>query len=96
MLSLSVSHIHFFIHFSWCGPCKLLDPRLKAAVAEQEGKIILAKVDIDELQDLANRFKISAVPTVFSMKGGKVMGQFQGLVDEDKLKSFIKKAMDGQ
>ena len=39
--------------YSWCGPCKLLIPRLESLVAGKEGKVILAKIDIDEMTDLA-------------------------------------------
>jgi thioredoxin-like negative regulator of GroEL len=43
---------------SWCGPCKLLTPRIETVIAEEKGKVNLAKVDIDELTDLALEYDV--------------------------------------
>lgn len=75
----------------WCGPCKLLTPRLDAAIASTEGKVHLAIVDIDELGDLAMDHGVQAVPTVLAVKDGQVVDKFVGLVDEDKLDAFVNK-----
>merc|ERR1712013_915502 len=71
---------------TWCGPCKLLTPRLDAAIAATEGAVDLAIVDIDDLSDLA---LVHAVPTVLGIKDGQVVDKFVGLIDEDKLAAFI-------
>ena len=76
---------------TWCGPCKLLTPRLEAAVASTEGKVHLAMVDIDDLSDLALDHGVQAVPTVMAVKEGKVVDQFVGVIDEDKLDAFVNK-----
>lgn len=73
----------------WCGPCKLLTPRLDAAIAAQEGAVDLAVVDIDDLAELAMEHNVNAVPTVIGMKEGKVVDRFVGLLEEDKLAAFI-------
>jgi len=75
---------------TWCGPCKLLGPRLEAAVVGMEDKVHLAVVDIDELSDLALDHDVQAVPTVLAIKDGQIVDRFIGLVDEDKLDAFIK------
>ena len=75
----------------WCGPCKMLSPRLDAAVAATAGKVNLASVDIDEMSDLALYHDVQAVPTVLGMKDGKVVDKFVGLVDEDQLEAFVQK-----
>lgn len=54
-----MSWINFVPAFRWCGPCKLLGPRLEKAVDEHEGKIILAKVDVDDLSEIAMQYKVS-------------------------------------
>lgn len=46
--------------YSWCGPCKLLGPRLESIIAGEKGRITLAKVDIDENAELAMRFNVSS------------------------------------
>ena len=76
---------------TWCGPCRILGPRLDAAVANTESKVNLAIVDIDDLSDLALDHSVQAVPTVIAFKDGKIVDKFIGLVDEDKLDSFVTK-----
>ncbi|XP_030649633.1 thioredoxin, mitochondrial [Chanos chanos] len=78
-------------HAQWCGPCKILGPRLEKAIAKQKGRVAMAKVDIDEHTDLAIEYGVSAVPTVIAMRGGDVIDQFVGIKDEDQLDSFVKK-----
>ena len=73
----------------WCGPCKLLTPRLDAAIAAREGAVDLAIVDIDDLAEIAMEHNVNAVPTVIGVKEGKVIDRFVGLLEEDKLAAFI-------
>lgn len=75
----------------WCGPCKMLTPRLEAAVASTEGKVHLAMVDIDDMSDLALDHGVQAVPTVVAVKDGKIVDKFVGVIDEDQLDAFVKK-----
>ncbi|CAL8302434.1 unnamed protein product [Merluccius merluccius] len=78
-------------HAQWCGPCKILGPRLEKAVAKQKGRIAMAKVDIDDHTDLAIEYGVSAVPTVIAIRGGSVIDQFVGIKDDDQLDSFVDK-----
>ncbi|MBN3312094.1 THIOM protein, partial [Atractosteus spatula] len=78
-------------HAQWCGPCKILGPRLEKAVAKQKGRVAMAKVDIDDHTDLAIEYGVSAVPTVIAMKGGDVIDKFVGIKDEDQLDTFVRK-----
>ncbi|XP_075038812.1 thioredoxin, mitochondrial [Mixophyes fleayi] len=78
-------------HAQWCGPCKLLAPRLEKVVAKHEGKVLMAKVDIDDHTDLALKYEVSAVPTVLAMKNGDVVDHFVGVKDVDELEAFLKK-----
>ncbi|XP_064347558.1 thioredoxin, mitochondrial isoform X2 [Camelus dromedarius] len=50
-------------HAQWCGPCKILGPRLEKAVAKQHGKVVMAKVDIDDHTDLAIEYEFSGDAT---------------------------------
>ena len=76
---------------TWCGPCKLLTPRLDAAIAATDGAVDLAIVDIDDLADIALEHGVNAVPTVLGLKNGQIVDKFVGLIDEDKLGAFIEK-----
>ncbi|XP_075999366.1 thioredoxin, mitochondrial [Genypterus blacodes] len=78
-------------HAQWCGPCRILGPRLEKAIAKQKGRVTMAKVDIDDHTDLAIEYGVSAVPTVLAIRGGNVIDQFVGIKDEDQLDSFVKK-----
>lgn len=78
-------------HAEWCGPCKILGPRLEKMVAKQKGKVLMAKVDIDDHTDLAIEYEVSAVPTVIAVKNGDVVDKFVGVKDEDQLEAFLKK-----
>jgi thioredoxin 1 len=48
----------------WCGPCRLLGPVIDELAEEQEGKAVIAKVNIDEAQDLAIRYGVTSIPTL--------------------------------
>ncbi|XP_060721405.1 thioredoxin, mitochondrial [Tachysurus vachellii] len=78
-------------HAQWCGPCKILGPRLEKAIAKQKGRVAMAKVDIDEHTDLAIEYGVSAVPTVIAMRGGDIIDKFVGIKDEQQLDSFVNK-----
>lgn len=80
-------------HAQWCGPCKILGPRLEKAVAKQKGRVAMAKVDIDDHTDLAIEYGVSAVPTVIAMRGGDVVDHFVGIKDDVELDSFVSKVI---
>lgn len=81
-------------HATWCGPCKVLAPILDKVTAATTSPSTLArsviKVDIDILGELAERYRISSVPTVILFRNGKPIKQFIGVRDEAFLKEFIK------
>ncbi|XP_057301948.1 thioredoxin, mitochondrial-like [Hydractinia symbiolongicarpus] len=81
-------------HASWCGPCKTLTPRLASVMETYEGKVNLAKVDVDDLQDLALDFGIMSVPTVFGLKNGDIVDKFIGLKETNELHSFVQQLVD--
>ena len=55
----------------WCGPCQRLGPVVAQVAAEQEGKLVVGKVNIDENPDLAARYGIASIPTLILFKNGK-------------------------
>lgn len=81
--------IDFFA--TWCGPCKMLLPRIEKIIEEHNGTIHLVKVDIDDNAEIAMEYGVSVVPELVLMKDGKVQGKMIGLQDEDKLKKFVSK-----
>ncbi|KAK3869177.1 hypothetical protein Pcinc_025497 [Petrolisthes cinctipes] len=76
-------------HAQWCGPCKLLGPRLETIIGGKGEKVHLAKVDIDNVSDLALDYGVSAVPSVLAVKDGKVVDKFVGLQEESRIEAFV-------
>ncbi|KAL3989458.1 thioredoxin [Acanthocheilonema viteae] len=78
----------------WCGPCKMLGPRIEAKVVGREGNVRLAKVNVDYAADVAMDYDVNAVPTVVAMKSGQVVARFEGVKTDDELDRFIDSIID--
>jgi putative thioredoxin len=78
----------------WCEPCKQLGPLLENAVKEQKEKLSLAKIDIDQNQEIAAQLKIQSIPTVYTFFEGKVVDGFQGSKTNSEIVEFVKKSAD--
>ena len=74
---------------TWCGPCKALEPAIAALAKEYGDRVAVAKLDIDEAPQTAQRFGIMAVPTVILLKGGKEVHRFTGVQSKEKIASLI-------
>ncbi|QDT17551.1 thioredoxin [Alienimonas californiensis] len=73
----------------WCGPCRTLGPLLEGLAAEGNGAWTLAKVDIDQEQQLAAAFRVSSIPHVIAFAGGRPVDQFVGLKTEADLRAWL-------
>ena len=78
----------------WCGPCKQLTPVLEKIVNSRNGKVILAKVNVDENQGIASQLKIQSIPTVYGFVDGKPIDAFQGAQPESKIEQMVTKLID--
>ena len=78
----------------WCGPCKQLTPVLESIVNKKNGKIILAKINVDENQAISAQLKIQSIPTVYGFVEGRPIDAFQGAQPESKIESMIDKLID--
>src|SRR5580692_9350046 len=75
----------------WCGPCKTLGPMLEKAVADTNGAVALAKVNVDENPRVAQSFAVQSIPAVFAISNGQVVDQFIGAVPEAQVTEFIQR-----
>jgi thioredoxin 1 len=71
----------------WCGPCKMISPVLDELAAEYDGRVKIAKVNIDEQQGLAAEYGIRAIPTLLLFQQGQVAEQIVGLKSKRDLKN---------
>ncbi len=74
---------------SWCPPCKVIAPSLEQIAEEMAGKACVAKVNVDNNGDLANRFGIRSIPTLVLFKHGKVVDQVIGAVPKEQIRQLL-------
>ena len=77
----------------WCEPCKQLTPVLEKIISSFQDKIVLAKINIDENQQIASQLRIQSIPTVFAFKDKQVVNAFQGVVPETEIIKFLEKSI---
>src|SRR6056300_799559 len=78
----------------WCGPCKQMMPALEKVVAATHGKVKLAKVNIDENQDIAQQLRVQSVPTVYVFLNGQPVDGFVGAKPESELQALVNQLVD--
>lgn len=73
----------------WCGPCKAIAPILEELATELDGKLTIAKVNIDDHGEVASEYGIRAIPTMLLFKGGQVVEQLVGMMPKAALKAKL-------
>jgi thioredoxin 1 len=77
----------------WCGPCKAIAPAVEELAKQYKGKVKVAKMDVDEHQQVPQQFGIRSIPTLLVFKGGRVVDTIVGAVPKSKLEDSLKKAI---
>ena len=77
----------------WCGPCKAIAPVVEELAKQYKGKVKIAKMDVDEHQQVPQQFGIRSIPTLLLFKGGRVVDTIVGAVPKSKLEDSLKKAL---
>ena len=76
---------------AWCAPCRALTPILERLLSQYSGSVCLVKINTDEQQELAVRYRIRSLPTVMLFRDGEMVDQFMGVQPEPIIKRFIDK-----
>jgi len=77
----------------WCGPCKQLTPVLEKIISLYPDKIVLAKINIDENQQIAAQLRIQSIPAVFAFRDKQPVNAFQGVIPETEVIKFLEKSL---
>lgn len=77
----------------WCGPCRMVAPAVEQLAGEFQGKALVCKVNVDECQEIAMRYRITSIPTLMVFKNGQVVDQFIGARSKDDLKRALESAV---
>src|SRR5512145_698442 len=73
----------------WCGPCRRLAPTVDELANDYNGRVVVAKMNVDENPATPMRFSVRGIPTLLLFKGGQLVEQVVGLADKESLKKMI-------
>ena len=74
---------------TWCGPCRMQAPAVAQIAEEQAGKVKVAKVDVDEVPELAQKYGISSIPSLLIFKNGAVANMVVGVHSKGQLEALL-------
>ena len=77
----------------WCAPCRAFAPVLEEIAAEYAGRVIVAKLNVDEGKSMAEKYEIRAIPTSIIFRDGKEVERFVGVTKKDRLKERLDAAL---
>ena len=78
---------------TWCGPCRAIAPVLEDAATDYQGRLLVAKVDVDKQRQLAMKYSVRNIPTLLLIKGGEVVGKHVGALNRSRLDQFVQQAV---
>ena len=73
---------------TWCGPCRMVGPIIEE-IAEENDSFKVAKLDVDELPEIAKEYRVVSIPTLMVFKGGKVVNQALGAMPKEKILALL-------
>lgn len=76
-------------HADWCGPCQMMGPVIDQVAAEQQGRALVAKLNIDHAPEIARRYGISSIPTLMVFKNGQPVALARGVQPKGALEKLV-------
>lgn len=73
----------------WCGPCKMLAPVIEILATEQEGKVKVGKLNVDDSPETARKYGIMSIPTLLYIKNGEVVNKTVGVVSKTEIEQIL-------
>lgn len=80
---------------AWCGPCRIISPIIEQLAKEYSGKIVFAKINVDENPQISNRFGIQSIPTMIIFKYGEVVDRIIGALSKVQIENKLKIYLEG-
>ena len=74
---------------TWCGPCKMIAPIIEELSEELEGKVVVAKLDVDQAPDIAVRYGVMSIPTMLVFENGEIVKHTVGFQPKERLKAWL-------
>ncbi len=78
---------------TWCGPCRMVGPIMDELADDFDGKVQIAKVNVDDQGELAAKFKIMSIPTILTFKNGELAEKVVGARSKDEFSEMINKLL---
>ena len=75
---------------TWCGPCMMIAPTLEEIAAENEGRLKVGKINVDEQMELAMRFGVTSIPLLVVMKDGQIVKKAVGAMPKAKIEALFR------
>ena len=73
----------------WCGPCKMLAPVIETLATEQEGRVKVGKLNVDDSPETARKYGIMSIPTLLYIKNGEVVNKTVGVVSKTEIEQIL-------
>jgi len=77
----------------WCGPCRMVAPILDQLATEYQGRVTIAKLNVDENPDTAAKYQVRSIPTLLLFKGGQVAATKVGAASKSDLSAFLDQSL---